>query len=122
MVKVKRSAPMSRLQVVQTHQILKDITTPVGDGFFEYKDGWTDEKAAEKIGCTHWVLRKLRGELGFKFKRGDFLAIAHEYSAQYVSRIEALERKNQELTDRFNRLVEILQLNHFVDVKHLKIQ
>lgn len=114
----KKNQPLSRLQVVQAHQMFKDHTEEIGEGLYKYKDDWTDEKVADQLKCSIWVLRKLRAELGFKFERGNFLGITHAQA----DRIDSLERANMELTDRFNRLVETLALNRTADVKHLKIQ
>lgn len=120
---VKKREFVTKTMIIKIAEQLKIHLQQDGD-YWSYAEGYSDAKIAEMLHtvanpCTMYHVRNVRLEAFGHLQKPEVVAanVVNVMRAQ----IDDLRRANDVLQDRFNRLIDNIQLNHVADVKHLKI-
>jgi hypothetical protein len=99
-------------ETIAVIDLLKEHTSPAGEGLCEYKDDFDDARIAAMVSgdLSKSSVAKVRTEVfGKLYIRGN------------GDPASVLLKEFAELTGRYNKLLDMLSVNRVVDVRHLKM-
>lgn len=114
---------LTYVEMKKIENVLVSVVTKEKDGYFRYKDAWTDEKVAAQVSplITKPMVRKLRVELGFRMRRNSRTMIAKKPLSSFSveKRISTLENALFSLTGTVENF-SVLARSIAKDVEDLK--
>lgn len=142
--KIKREA-LTRADVIKCHLLMQEHLHKIdGSDLWKYDEGWDDQRIVAEVGGSSGPTKvsNLRLELFGKLQTKVFGAPAvdlgpiekqlHELESKLHKLDHALGKAEHSATkegvflldfaDRFNRLIDLLKMNHICDARNIKVE
>jgi hypothetical protein len=131
--KGKKLVLMSLADKIRANEIMTAHLHPVeGTNKFRYDEGWSDAKIAETIGhnlgAQHIykvrmsLFEALNNPLPIGMNTGSRLGGVEDATKRLQDQQELLAVRVLEIVDAFDRLIDLLKMNHVVDARAIKIK